>query len=180
MADANIPAAVRSFLQAQEATGDNSLPAALFEEDEPTQFTLNEGDIRYDSTGKVIARGGARRESEAVTPAQRSAAERWKFDRLQELEQEVTEGQTGEQPAMAADVLERRKLEIENAYRRQIGLPALTALPDSWKTGGAPARAPQATGRTASRADVQAVAQKLGVSVDEAQRQLEARGVKVR
>lgn len=33
-------------------------------EPEPTQFTLNEGDIRYDSTGRVIARGAPKK----VTP----------------------------------------------------------------------------------------------------------------
>ena len=186
MADPNVPAAVRSFLQAQDATGDTSLPASLFDEDEPTQFTLGENDIRFDDSGKVIARGAPRRDtqpvSQTVTQAQRNEAERWKYDRLQALEQELTEGQTGEGPPMADDVLERRKLEIENVYRRQIGLSALTALPDSWKTGdqAPPPPAPKAGGRTASQADVAAVAQRLGVTVAEAQKQLEARGVAVR
>lgn len=94
-------------------------------------------------------------EGGGVTPAAKATAERWKFNQLKALEEVFAASREGEADVaglspeaqaivaamrggsskrgpMSTEELNRQKLEIENGYRRQIGVPPVTALPPGW------------------------------------------------
>jgi hypothetical protein len=81
----------------------------------------------------------------AATQAQKATAERWKAERLAKLEEDATPGYG--KAVMSDQAREAAKLQIENSYRAQIGMPPLAALPpawNAWKPGtGQPAPAAQ-------------------------------------
>ena len=104
--------------------------------------TARAGDAPYDATA-------VRQQSLTPTREARATAERFKVNELQALEREYRQSQEEFEP-MTADALNRRKLDIENAYRRSIGLDPLTQLPREWdvsrssSSSAAPPPPPQA------------------------------------
>ena len=133
-----------------------------------------------------------------ITQPQRAQAERWKLEQLAGLEKEYRESLV-ESPMSAAQ-LARRKLDIENAYRSQIGLQPLKALPASWNAPAAaddvappappeppapslprqvpaPAASPD---KVVTVAELQAIAERRGTTVEQEETRATAAGYVVR
>ncbi|MDO8597645.1 MAG: hypothetical protein Q7R45_13615 [Sulfuricaulis sp.] len=101
----------------------------------PPGFTLNPGDTRYDAAGKVIATrpSAPTQADQGASLAQKGQAERWKQDRLAELEAQFSKSRAGGMDAqlnpivpMTTEQLNRAKAEIQNSYLSQLGLPPHT------------------------------------------------------
>lgn len=71
---------------------------------------------------------------DGITPSARAAAERWKFEQLDQLENRRLEF-----PERVSDAdMYNAKLQIENAYRQQLQLQPLKSLPGAWGDVGRP------------------------------------------
>lgn len=111
----------------------------------PTVWAALTPTMREDMLGPLAQSGfDFKAAASQLTDANRSQIERWKVDQLDSLEKEFAERQPTEdgipplKPVMTADQLNQRKMTIENGYRSQLGMPALTSLPASWRGGATP------------------------------------------
>lgn len=100
------------------------------------QLAVSQGRLALNR--QQTAAGGG---SAGLTPGQeatrKATAERWKQARLEALEREaVTDPVRGiilPQPRLTNEQMRARKLQIENSYRVQIGLPRLKKLGPEWE-----------------------------------------------
>ena len=99
-----------------------------------------------------------------ITSAQRNQAERWRMDKLLELDRAYAQGQSGDGPLITPEVLEQRKLDIENAFRRQIE----------------PTVGERGTETVVTVEELKAVAARRGTTVDQERERAAAAGFAVR
>ncbi|HYE84840.1 MAG TPA: hypothetical protein VEA16_00695 [Vicinamibacterales bacterium] len=102
----------------------------------------------------------------------------------------ISLGGSGKRP-MTTEELNASKLAIENAYRLSIGLSPLNELPASWnaskgaaqpatKPAAAPAAAAGGGQKTVTQAELAAIAQRRGTTVDQEKKRAAAEGFVVR
>jgi len=170
----------------RRAVTDEELAAGVPEyEESDAGFTLGTGDVRYDNKGNVIARGRDRDTGPTDNPALPRGVQDYiasmkgrGYDRAR-AEAEIFGAETWNKIRGAHPRIEA--VEVQQALARFFPTNDLLGGGIGDDTASEVPPSPQSVGgRTASQADVAAVAQRLGVSTAEAQRQLEARGVAIR
>ena len=113
-------------------------------------FTLGRNQVRYDPSGKVVARGPLGPEpADGASIAQRGAAERWKANALKAAEEDFAQAYyprpavnvqgrpyqpeytpTQEQQAQAVRKLDAQKAQIQRSYQAQLGVSGSRSLAD--------------------------------------------------
>lgn len=125
-------------------------------------------------------------DAKPITVEQKNAVERWKQAQLAGLEKQFADVSSG----MTVEKLDESKLNVENSYRSQLGLPPVATLAEAGYTQptpvvaappAAPAPVAPATGEfVVTESEVAALASKLNIKRDEARRRLKAGNAVIR